>query len=68
MMLMVSVLLALCPLAGIALVVSGGGIATVDGIFMSLILLTVSGIFFLNAVLELKKNSPKAPPAQKSRS
>jgi uncharacterized membrane protein len=52
-MLLISIVLGLIPLAGIAWIVAAGSITTVDGMFMSLILLTLSGIFFLNVLLEL---------------
>jgi uncharacterized membrane protein len=51
--LLISIILGLIPLAGIAWIIVAGSITTVDGLFMSLILLTLSGIFFLNVVLEL---------------
>jgi hypothetical protein len=57
MMLFISVLLALVPLLGIAWIVLYGSITTVDGIFMSLILLAMSGIVGLNVLIELKKKS-----------
>ena len=74
-MLLISIALGLLPLAGIAWIVVAGSITTVDGLFMSLILLTLSGIFFLNALWELrdrgflgkrKTASPKSAPAPKS--
>ena len=55
MMLVISVLLALVPLLGIAWIVFNGSITTVDGLFMSLILAAMSGIVGLNVLLELKK-------------
>lgn len=55
MMLLVSLVLALIPLLGIAWIVVYGSITTVDGLFMSLILLTMSGVFALNVFLELRK-------------
>jgi hypothetical protein len=76
-MLLISILLGIVPLAGIVWILAAGSITTVDGMFMSLILLTVSAIFFLNALWELrdhgllaflKKNKPappKQPPASK---
>ena len=54
LMLLVSILLGIIPLAGIAWILVSGSITTVDGMFMSLILLTLSGIFFLNVLLELR--------------
>jgi hypothetical protein len=53
-MLLLSIALGIVPLAGIAAILLAGSITTVDGMFMSLILLTLSGIFFLNAFLELR--------------
>jgi hypothetical protein len=53
-MLIVSVVLGLIPLAGVVWVLVSGTITTVDGLFTSLILLTLSGILFLNAFLELR--------------
>lgn len=60
MMLFISVLLALIPLLGIAWIVFYGMITTVDGLFMSLILLAMSGIVGLNVLLELRKKSSGA--------
>ncbi len=57
MMLFISVLLALIPLLGIAWIVFYGMITTVDGLFMSLILLAMSGIVGLNVLLELRKKT-----------
>ena len=75
--LLISILLGSIPLAGIAWIIVTRGLTTVDGLFMSLILLTLSGIFFLNALLELsdrgllaflqkKADRPKEPPAPKA--
>ena len=68
MMLALSIVLGLVPLAGIAWTVQNGIITTVDGLFMSIILLALSGILFLNAFLEARKKftMKKAPQAQKS--
>lgn len=67
-MLIISVVLGLVPLIGVAWVIIGGTLTTVDGLFTSLILLTLSGILFLNAFLELrdrgyfkKKSDPPKP-------
>ena len=57
MMLILSVLLALVPLLGIAWILMKGLVTTVDGLFMSLILLAMSGIVVLNVLLELRKKS-----------
>ncbi len=53
-MLPLSIVLGIVPLAGIAWILLAGSITTVDGTFMSLILLTLSGIFFLNVFWELR--------------
>jgi hypothetical protein len=68
MMLVLSVVLGLLPLVGIAWTVQNGMITTVDGLFMSIILLALSGILFLNVFLEARKKFTlkKAPQAQKS--
>ena len=68
MMLLLSVVLGLVPLAGIAWMVQNGMMTTVDGLFMSLILLALSGILFLNVFMEVRKKFTlkKAPQAQKS--
>jgi len=55
MMLLISLVLALVPLLGIAWILLYGSITTVDGLFMSLILLTMSGVFALNVLLEFRK-------------
>ena len=68
MMLVLSILLGLVPLAGIAELVMNRNITTVDGLFMSLILLALSGILYLNVYLEARKKFTlkKAQQAQKS--
>ncbi|HVO79178.1 MAG TPA: hypothetical protein VMT28_00525 [Terriglobales bacterium] len=65
MLLVISLVLALIPLLGVVWIVVSGSPATVDGLFMSLILLAMSGIFALNALLELRKGrtSLSARPA-----
>jgi hypothetical protein len=77
MMLALSLVLAILPLLGVVWTLANGMITTVDGLFMSLILLTLSGIFMLNAYWEVrdlgmigKKKTPasaaKAPAAKAS--
>ena len=63
-MLFVSIVLGLIPLAGIAWIVVSGTITTVDGLFESLIMLSLSGVFFLNAFWELRdrRKKPGGPP------
>jgi len=74
-MLLLSLLLGLLSLAGVAWIIIVGSLLSVDGLFMSLILLTIAGIFFLNVLLEcrdhglLRKNkgaSAKVVPASKA--
>ena len=70
-MLLISILLGLIPLAGIAWIVVSGTLTTVDGLFESLIMLSISGVFFLNVFWELQdrglfgkgKAGPAKPPA-----
>jgi hypothetical protein len=52
--LMMAIVICLVPLAGIAWIFVAGSITTVDGLFMSLILLSLSGIFLLNVLWELQ--------------
>jgi len=80
MILMLSVVLGVVPLAGVAWIFASGMItlsppsATVDGLFMTLILLTLSGCFLLNAFWELrdhgilgkKESAPAKTPAAKA--
>ena len=75
MMLVISIVLGIVPLFGIAWTIATGSITTVDGLFMTLILLTLSGVFFLNAYWELRDRgalaflhkkkvaAPATPPA-----
>lgn len=75
-MLFLSILFALIPLAGIAMILATKSVTSVDGLFMSLILLTLSGVFFLNVLLEMKTRgwlgrkseggASKEPPAAKA--
>lgn len=53
-MLLLSLLLGLLSLAGVVWIIIVGSLLSVDGLFMSLILLTLSGIFFLNVLLECR--------------
>jgi hypothetical protein len=82
MILILSLVLGIIPLLGVAWILINGMItlwppgATVDGLFMSLILLTLSACFLLNAFWEArdqgflhKKEAPapaKAPAAKAS--
>ncbi len=74
LLLVLSVVLGLIPLAGVAAIVVSGWIATVDGLFTSLILLSMSGVFFLNTFLEARalglvpKFLQKSAPASASTS
>jgi hypothetical protein len=46
--------LAVLPLLGIVWTMMNGLITTVDGLFLTLILLTLSGVFLLNAYWEMR--------------
>jgi hypothetical protein len=67
-MLLVSILLGLIPLAGIGWIIVTGTMTTVDGLFESLIMLSISGVFFLNVFWELRDRGilgkSKAEPAK----
>jgi hypothetical protein len=60
MTLALSLLLSLIPLLGVLWIAVYGSITTVDGLFMSLILVAMSGILVLNALLELKQKKNPA--------
>jgi hypothetical protein len=75
LMLLLSLLLGLLSLAGIVWIIIVGSLLSVDGLFMSLILLTLAGVFFLNVLLECRdhgflgkgKGAPsKSPSASKT--
>ena len=53
-MLIISIVMSILPLFGIVWTIATGSIKTVDGLFMTLIMLTLSGTFFLNAYWELR--------------
>lgn len=54
MMLGLSLVFGVLPLVGIVLTLTNGMITTVDGLFMVLILLVLSGVFILNAYWEMR--------------
>jgi hypothetical protein len=62
MVLVTSLFLALIPLLGIVYIVLFGSLTTVDGLFMSLILLSISAILGLNALIELRKGKAAFTP------
>jgi hypothetical protein len=71
MILILSLVLAILPLLGIVWTLMNGLITTVDGLFITLILLTLSGVFTLNAYWEMRDSGmlPKkkaAAPATKA--
>ncbi len=71
MMLILSLVLGILPLLGIVWTMMNGMITTVDGLFLALILLTLSGVFMLNAFWEMRDSGmlPKkkaAAPAVKT--
>jgi hypothetical protein len=55
MMLVISLILAVLPLLGVVWIAVYGSLTTVDGLFTSLILLSISGILGLNVLLELRR-------------
>jgi hypothetical protein len=64
MVLLISLVLALIPLLGIVYIVVFGSPTTVDGLFMSLILLSISAILGLNALIELRKGKSAFAPSR----
>jgi hypothetical protein len=70
MMLILSLVLAILPLLGIVWTLVNGLITTVDGLFLTLILLTLSGVFTLNAYWEMRDHGilgkKTAAPAAKA--
>ena len=60
MLLIVSIILAILPLLGIVWILLARSITTVDGLFLSLILLSISGIFALNAFWEFQRQRRRA--------
>ena len=64
MLVVTSLLLALIPLLGIIYIVVFGSPTTVDGLFMSLILLSISGILGLNVLIELRKGKSAFAPSR----
>ncbi|MGH9671505.1 MAG: hypothetical protein ACRD3A_15480 [Terriglobales bacterium] len=68
----ISVLLGMVPLAGVAWVLRTRELLTVDGLFLCLILLTMAGIFFLSAAWDASElgwldflKRKKTAPAEK---
>ena len=68
MMLLLSLILGIVPLLGLAWIVIKASVTNVDGLFMILILLTLVGILFLNDYVEVRGKLKKsaAPSAQKT--
>jgi hypothetical protein len=64
MALVISLFLALIPLLGIVYIVVFGSLTTVDGLFMSLILLSISAILGLNVLIELRKGKSAFAPSR----
>jgi hypothetical protein len=52
--LLIAIIFCIAPLAGIAWIVVAGSITSVDGLFMSLILLSLLGISLLNVFWEIE--------------
>ena len=61
MMLLILLALAAIPLVGIGWILLYGSVTSVDGLFMSLILLTMSGILGTTALFELRQKLTGAP-------
>ena len=59
----ISLVLALLPLFGVVWLALHGSLTTVDGLFMSLILLAISGTLGTTALFDLKKRLSGATPA-----
>ena len=64
-MLLASLVLALLPLIGVALLIVRGLLFTVDGLFMTLILLAIASAFFFNTALEAHKRGLVPLPGRK---
>jgi hypothetical protein len=70
MILVISLVLGILPLVGVAWTLINGMITTVDGMFMILILLTLSAVFMLNVYWEMRdmgilgKKKAAAPAAK----
>jgi hypothetical protein len=64
MILLISLFLAILPLLGILYIVLFSSLTTVDGLFMSLILLSISGILGLNVLIELRKGKSAFLPSR----
>ena len=62
MVLLISLILAMIPLLGIVYIVLFGSLTTVDGLFMSLILLSISAVLGLNVLIELRKGKAAFAP------
>ncbi len=65
MLLLVSMVLAVLPLLGMAALIYLNPELTVDNLFMSLILLTISGVFGINVLLELRDRGLPIPGLKK---
>jgi hypothetical protein len=63
-MLLISIVLGLIPLAGVAWIFLSDTWRTVDGLFEILIMLSLSGVFFLNAFWELRRGKKPGTPAK----
>jgi hypothetical protein len=67
MILILSLVLGVLPLVGVVWTLMNGLITTVDGLFITLILLTLSAVFMLNAYWEMRDSGmlpkKKATPA-----
>jgi len=69
MTILLSAILGIVPLLGIGWIAENGSFTTVDGLFTTLILLTLFAILFLNALFDARKlfqSKNRAPQARKA--
>ena len=64
---LLSVVLGIIAVLGIVWTLLSGMITTVDGLFLTLILLALSGIFFGNAALEFRRGLKDEQPVQRGK-
>jgi hypothetical protein len=65
MALLISLILALVPLLGVLYIAIYSSLTTVDGLFMSLILLSISGVLAMNVLIELRKGKSAFLPSRR---
>jgi hypothetical protein len=65
MALLISLILALIPFLGVIYIAVYSSLTTVDGLFMSLILLSISGVLIMNVLIELRKGKSAFLPSSR---